>query len=125
MIRTQTKGEFMRVKSLIRNECANCFSDDCAIFDTKCPQLHSQYSLICNYFTDAVLPFDAVLCTQLLKPQEQAGIKHCIDCKDAFVPTGNRSQRCKPCAIHARRRGQAESKRNKRMEAKKSLQIAS
>ena len=52
-----TESQLRQARRLIRGLCANYDSGRCLILDSLCPQCFS-YTLLCNYFREAVLPED-------------------------------------------------------------------
>ena len=92
-----SKSQRRKAKALIRSQCANCDGGNCLALDNgepcPCPQMTS-YSLICSYFRSAVLPADQELYAEI----REAGLRRCISCGSAFVPSGKRDAYCSVCS---------------------------
>ena len=69
-----------RVHRLVRKECCNFDNGNCILLDDgepcPCPQLIS-CSLLCRWFSDAVLPLDRELFAELDSPEEK---RRCTVC---------------------------------------------
>ena len=69
-----------RVHRLVRKECCNFDNGNCILLDDgepcPCPQLIS-CSLLCRWFSDAVLPLDRELFAELYAPEEK---RRCTVC---------------------------------------------
>lgn len=67
-----TPKQAEKVRRLVQEVCTNCDKDgNCLLLDDgethRCVQLISIYGIYCNYFKDAVLPFDKELYGQIKK----------------------------------------------------------
>lgn len=70
------------------------------------------YSLLCRWFTAAVLPLDEALEAALMRRESR---KRCAVCGAFFVPKSNRGKYCPDCAGRMKRINAAKRKR-KQME---------
>ena len=111
-----TPAQLKKARKLIRAECCNYDAQrgECFALDEGggcvCVQAVS-YSLLCQWFKEAVLPLDAVLEEEILQLDNR---KLCQRCRQPFVPKSNRSYLCPDCRKRRRREQQAEFIRNKR-----------
>ena len=69
------------------------------------------YSLLCRWFTAAVLPLDWKLEAALL---HRAELKRCTECGGQFLPKSNRGKYCPDCAGRMKRTRAAQRKRKQR-----------
>ena len=70
------------------------------------------YSLMCRWFTAAVLPLDGKLEAALL---HRADRKRCTECGGYFLPKSNRGKYCPDCAGRMKRIHAAQRKRKQRL----------
>ena len=86
------------------HECCNYDSGNCLLLEDGEPCVCVQsisYSLLCRWFTAAVLPLDEALEAALLRGA-------------AFVPKSNRGKYCTDCAGRMKRINAAKRKRKQR-----------
>lgn len=99
-----------RCNRLIKKLCANYNNGNCLLLDDgdehTCPQTIS-FSLLCNYFRNAVLPADKELYAEIFNERTCV----CEECGKEFVPTSNRQKYCKPCGKRVRQNQKNNSKR--------------
>ncbi len=62
-----TPRQSQRLRTLVRQRCANCIQDRCLLLDEKCPQLRSISGIYCRYLRDVVLPGDKKLLAEIRK----------------------------------------------------------
>lgn len=90
------------VHKLIRSKCCNYDHGCCIGLDDGesccCVQMISN-SLVCKWFRNAVLPYDALLEATILDRHT----KKCAVCGKAFAPKSNKAKYCRPCAVQKRR----------------------
>ena len=105
-----------RVHRLVRKECCNFDNGNCILLDDgepcPCPQLIS-CSLLCRWFSDAVLPLDRGLFAELYAPEEK---RRCTVCGSPFASKSNHAKYCPDCRKKITRKQAAE-----RMSKKRSL----
>ena len=105
------------VISLIQDECCNYISGECVASNTPCAQIQRlriaaiKPLFACEWFLNAVLPFDKDLCATLLEPHN---LVRCEMCNCMFAPGSNRSKYCEPCTIKDRQKRQREYAQKKR-----------
>lgn len=103
-----------RVHRLVRKECCNFDNGNCILLDDgepcPCPQLIS-CSLLCRWFSDAVLPLDRELFAELYAPEEK---RRCIVCGSPFASKSNHAKYCPDCRKKITRKQAAERMRKKR-----------
>ena len=107
-------AQHRRVKKLTRCHCANNVRGCCLLLDDGEPCVCVQaisYSLLCRWFTAAVLPLDEALEAALLR---RGSRKRCAVCGAFFFPKSNRGKYCPDCAARVHRRQKAESERKRR-----------
>lgn len=99
-----------RVHRLVRKECCNFDSGNCILLDDgepcPCPRLIS-CSLLCRWFSDAVLPLDR----ELYAPEEK---RRCTVCGAPFASKSNHAKYCPDCRKKITRKQAAERMRKKR-----------
>jgi len=66
-------SQYRKARKLL-NECCNFDNSHCLLLDTVCPQAIS-YTLLCNWFKEAILPLDKELSEVLL---HKLKAKQCI-----------------------------------------------
>lgn len=98
-----TANQLKQAKRLIRALCANYDSGRCLILDGACPQYIS-YTLLCNYFREAVLPEDKNLTMAIYG---EPVVRRCVVCGAPLQGKSNRAKYCLKCAIFMRRKRQA------------------
>lgn len=103
-----------RVNRLVRKECCNFDNGNCILLDDgdpcSCPQLIS-CSLLCRWFSDAVLPLDRELFAELYAPEEK---RRCTVCGAPFASKSNHAKYCPDCRKKITRKQAAERMRKKR-----------
>ena len=103
-----------RVNRLVKKECCNFDNGNCILLDDgeacHCPQLIS-CSLICRWFSDAVLPLDGELFAELYAPEEK---RRCTVCGMPFASKSNNAKYCPDCRKKITRKQAAERMRKKR-----------
>ena len=80
------------------HECCNYDSGNCLLLEDGEPCVCVQsisYSLLCRWFTAAVLPLDEALEAALLR---RGSRKRCAVCGAFFFPKSNRGKYCPDCA---------------------------
>ena len=113
MIRLDEK-QYRAVKKMTRAACANNDCGNCLLLDDgeTCVCVQSiSYSLLCRWFTAAVLPLDEALEAALMR---RGSRKRCAVCGAFFFPKSNRGKYCPDCAARVHRRQKAESERKRR-----------
>lgn len=106
-----TEGQLRRAKKLIRKLCCNYDQGNCVALDDGEPCACVQgtsYSLLCNWFSGAVLPADEGLYSEIMRQRPK---KVCAVCGDPIFSTGNRAKYCPSCAARERRKQDAKRKR--------------
>ena len=113
-IKRLTPPQSRRVNSLVRRECCNYDCGNCILLDDGetcvCPQTIS-YSLLCRWFTAAVLPLDKELYAELFKAED---MRRCSVCGAAFASSSNSVKYCPECRKRITRKQAAERMRKKR-----------
>lgn len=103
-----------RVNALVRRECCNYDCGNCIVLDDGetcvCPQTIS-YSLLCRWFTAAVLPLDKELYAELFKTED---MRRCSVCGAAFASSSNSVKYCPDCRKRITRKQAAERMRKRR-----------
>ena len=103
-----------RVNRLVKKECCNFDSGNCILLDDgepcHCPQLIS-CSLLCRWFSDAVLPLDKELFAELYALEEK---RRCTVCGTPFASKSNNAKYCPDCRKKITRKQAAERMRKKR-----------
>ena len=112
MVIRMTEGQAREAHKLVKKECCNYKVGICLVLDCPCPQLITR-SLNCKWFRNAVLLGNVPLYVEITG--ETGKTKACAACGQSFVPTGNRSVYCPPCAARIRREKAAERKRKQRL----------
>ena len=113
MIRLDEK-QYRAVKKMTRAACANNDCGNCLLLDDgeTCVCVQSiSYSLLCRWFTVAVLPLDKGLEAALF---HRADRKRCTECGGYFLPKSNRGKYCRDCAGRMKRIKAAQRKRKQR-----------
>ena len=114
-----TEGQLRRARKLIRRLCANYDEGNCLALDEGegcvCVQSIS-YSLLCQYFREAVLPADAELCAAIGQGADE--LKHCRSCGKPFQARSNRALYCPRCAAFEQRKKTRERVRRHRGQMK-------
>ena len=94
-----TEGQLRRARKLIRRLCANYDEGNCLALDEGegcvCVQSIS-YSLLCQYFREAVLPADAELCAAIGQGADE--LKHCRSCGKPFQALNRERKPVNECA---------------------------
>ncbi len=103
-----------RVNRLVKKECCNFDNGNCILLDDgepcHCPQLIS-CSLLCRWFSGAVLPLDRELFAELYAPEEK---RRCTVCGAPFASKSNNAKYCPDCRKKITRKQAAERMRKKR-----------
>ena len=105
------------------HECCNYDSGNCLLLEDGEPCVCVQsisYSLLCRWFTAAVLPLDEALEAALLR---RGSRKRCAVCGAFFFPKSNRGKYCPDCAGRMKRINAAKRKR-KAAQAERQLEKA-
>jgi len=95
--------QLRRAKKLIRKLCCNYDHGNCLALDDGEPCVCVQgisYSLLCNWFRNAVLPTDHELLADVMR--ERPG-KRCTVCGKPVYSSSNRAKYCPACAKQERR----------------------
>ena len=103
--------QLRRAKKLIRKLCCNYDHGNCLALDDGEPCACVQgisYSLLCNWFRNAVLPADHELLADVMR--ERPG-KRCAVCGKPVYSSSNRAKYCPACAKQERRKQDAKRKR--------------
>ena len=103
--------QLRRSKKLIRKLCCNYDHGNCLALDDGEPCVCVQgisYSLLCNWFRNAVLPADHELLADVMR--ERPG-KRCAVCGKPVYSSSNRAKYCPVCAKQERRKQDAKRKR--------------
>ena len=112
MIPHMNYQQYRTARRLVHS-CCNYDSGYCLLLDNGeecvCPQSIT-YSLICKWFSAAVLPLNAGLCAALLYRDR---MKPCSICGSYYAPKSNRAKYCPECAVAARRKKEAERQRKR------------
>lgn len=91
------------------HECCNFDNGRCLILDSVCAQSIS-YTLLCNWFREAVLPLDKELQAAVLSKHN---LKSCVICGKSFMPNSNRAKYCPICSVLERRCREAARQRQR------------
>lgn len=106
------------VISLIQDECCNYISGECIMSNTQCAQMQrlriatAKPLFACDWFLNAVLPFDKDLCATILEPHN---LVKCERCNAMFAPSGNRAKYCAACAPAEHKKAKREYARKRRV----------
>ena len=106
--------QLRRSKKLIRKLCCNYDHGNCLALDDGEPCVCVQgisYSLLCNWFRNAVLPADHELLADVMR--ERPG-KCCAVCGKPVYSSSNRAKYCPDCARKVHRRQKTASDRKRR-----------
>lgn len=107
-----TAGQRKEVKELVKGSCANYdrSTGDCLLMDAACYQA-CNFTGLCRYFKEAVLPANKLLYAQLVKLDS---IKSCSVCGKSFVAASNHAKYCDSCSkIEARKKATARKQRQR------------
>ncbi len=99
-------AQYRKMRKIL-HECCNLDNGHCLILDSVCAQSIS-YTLLCNWFREAILPLDKELADSLLN---KSALKSCIICGKRFLPNSNRAKYCSICSVLERRRREAARQR--------------
>lgn len=105
-----TESQLRQARRLIRGLCANYDTGRCLILDSICPQYVS-YTLLCNYFREAVLPEDKNL---TMAVYGEPVVRRCVICQKPLQIKSNRAKYCPACAVIKRRKRQARYEQTRR-----------
>ena len=114
--------QLRRAKKLIRKLCCNYDHGNCLALDDGEPCVCVQgisYSLLCNWFRNAVLPADHELLADVMR--ERPG-KRCTICGKPVYSSSNRAKYCPACAKQERRKQDAKRKREQYWNLRKERQ---
>jgi len=100
--------QYRKMRKLL-HECCNYENGQCLILGSTCVQSIS-YSLLCNWFREAVLPLDRELADRVL---HNSALKSCVICGKRFLPGSNRAKYCPVCSALERRRKEAARQRRR------------
>lgn len=89
-----TESQLRQARRLIRGLCANYDSGRCLILDSLCPQCFS-YTLLCNYFREAVLPEDTEL---TMAVYGEPVVRRCVICGKPLFDGKKNTLFCRQCA---------------------------
>ncbi len=98
--------QYRKMRRLLQ-ECCDLDNGRCLILDSVCVQSIS-YTLLCNWFREAVLPLDKELQIVLLSKDN---LKNCVICGKSFLPNSNRAKYCPMCSVLECRRREAARQR--------------
>ena len=98
--------QYRKMRKLL-HECCNFDNGRCLILDSVCAQSIS-YTLLCNWFREAVLPLDKELQVALLFKNN---LKNCVICGKSFLPNSNRAKYCPDCSVLERKCKEAARQR--------------
>jgi len=101
-------ARYRKMRKLL-HECCNLDNGCCLILDSVCAQSIS-YTLLCNWFREALLPLDKELADNLL---HKSALKSCIICGKRFLPNSNRAKYCPICSVLERRCREAARQRRR------------
>lgn len=107
-----TAGQKKEVKELVKGLCANYdrSTGDCLLMDAACYQA-CNFTGLCRYFKEAVLPANKLLYAQLVKLDS---IKSCSVCGKSFVAASNHAKYCDACTkIEARKKATARKQKQR------------
>lgn len=111
-------AQYRKIRKLLQ-ECCNLDNGRCLILDSVCAQSIS-YTLLCNWFREAVLPLDKELQVALLSKHN---LKNCVICGKSFMPNSNRAKYCLICSVWERRRREATRQRRRYAEKQHSTHL--
>ena len=117
MLPRLTPKQRQKANALIKRLCANYDGGNCLVLDDGEPCVCVQsisYSLLCNYFRNAVLPAEPMLEANILGTR----FERCVSCGAPILKKGNRKKYCGRCAVRAYKKQQAAYARRKRAESK-------
>lgn len=89
-----TDSQLRQAKRLIRGLCANYDNGRCLILDSICSQYVS-YTLLCNYFREAVLPEDKDLTMAVYGGPV---VRRCLICSKPLSGAKKNTLFCRQCA---------------------------
>ena len=101
--------QYRAARRLVHESC-NYDSGNCLLLEDGEPCVCVQsisYSLLCRWFTAAVLPLDEALEAALMRRESR---KRCAVCGAFFVPKSNRGKYCPDCAGRMKRINAAKRK---------------
>lgn len=107
-----TAGQKKEIKELVKGLCANYdrATGDCLLMDAACYQT-CNFTGLCRYFENAVLPVNKVLHAQLVK---RDALRVCSVCGKSFVAASNHAKYCDSCSkIEARKKATARKQRQR------------
>ena len=96
-----------RVNRLVKKECCNFDNGNCILLDEGEACL---CSLLCRWFSDAVLPLDRELFAELYAPEEK---RRCTVCGAPFASKSNNAKYCPDCRKKITRKQAAERMQKK------------
>ena len=89
-----TESQLRQARRLIRGLCANYDSGRCLLLDNPCPQCFS-YTLLCNYFREAILPEDKNL---TMAVYGEPVVRRCALCGKPLSGAKKNTLFCRQCA---------------------------
>ena len=113
--------QFSKAKKLLRRLCANYDRGNCLLLENgydpcPCPQLLSN-TLLCRYFSAAVLPADRELSAEI---DGGTLMRRCTICGRPIFRSSNAAKYCVSCAAKERQKRDAARKRKRRLDVRKS-----
>ena len=125
-----TDKEIMKmIRHLARDECCSYYRGKCLETDEPCHVINPRYTTIhdgtvdCDYLLNYVLPADwelkdlvwyAIWANEEAKAQLPDGMKECVNCHQAFIPTHPKQKYCKGCGEIVNRKKSRERMQEKR-----------
>lgn len=93
-----------RVRTLVKNKCCNYSTGKCVFLDEgeehACPQVSAE-NICCEWFSDALLPLDAVLKAEIFNNGGKSIsviLKKCAVCGKTLTSNANKAKYCPTCA---------------------------
>ncbi len=114
-----TERQLRQARRLIKGLCANYDNGRCLILDSICPQYIS-YTLLCNYFREAVLPEDKEL---TMAVYGEPVVRRCLICSKPLQAKSNRAKYCSKCAENMRRQKTVDYVRRYRQNKDRNVSI--
>ena len=94
MVEILTDSQLRQARRLIRELCANYDNGRCLLLESLCPQCFS-YTLLCNYFREAVLPEDKNLTMAICG---EPVVRRCVLCSRPLSGGKKNTLFCHQCA---------------------------
>lgn len=112
-----TDEQYKKLKTLIKQHCANYIDNKCIVLNCQCPQLGLSETRkpTCRYLKDVLLydPAFAELYSALRTPEKGEDKRHCAVCGNLFIGRGKQKYCCDDCRKKAMYKQQADYRRNK------------